>query len=364
MENASVLDYTTPIHVIPSYASIDECAFYTIASVEESYNKIMESVGIYELSLVLEGKEGEEKEKFSIKNVLTKFVEFVKEAWRKFQDAVQTLKNRVEAFIASKVKALVDNSAFKIDNSKIVAAIREKGADVWAKKGKDGKASAEALDAFKVNYQLNSNDAYQLYNKLNSAITTIQGYVDKHIADGNFDEINANAVFADKLGFSEETFGDAAKLKAAILDEIVNTSGKMNAEQVYKYVLGEYSKFSNEISKAQTDFKDKIKKPYNETKKAFDKHIKEAHKTAKQAKDSKAFKPMFKSVSGVLKTSSCVVNAIEGAYLKEFAYKYHVILKGMQIYMSSKFAKKEKTNESVDMSSSTFQSELGSLFNF
>ena len=57
MEFCAELMNTTPdVNAIPGFASQSEFGMYAIASVEESYNAIMQEIGIAELAAVMEAK--------------------------------------------------------------------------------------------------------------------------------------------------------------------------------------------------------------------------------------------------------------------------------------------------------------------
>ena len=348
MEYTSILDNTQPIHVIPTCASVEEHALYTIASAEESYNRIMESVGIYELSLVMEGNEN--KEKLSIKNVLKKFTDFVKGLWQRFQDAVKTAMDNFKTFVASKVKALTEK---KVDKNKIVEAI---------KASKDDKWKAEAI-AKKIS--VDSDKANLFIEKAKKAVDAVANYVESGVKNNTTAEISVNNIFAGELGISLESFEDATKLKQAIKDKVLTIGQVRSADAVKADAASNFGEYYDELIKATKNFTYALKKPYNETKKGFDTTIKNAQKLAKGTENAKDFKPLFKSASSTLKTGSCVVNAIESAYYAEFSYLFRIVLTGIAVSIAYKEKKeKEEAKADVKTESSVYQSELSTLFNF
>lgn len=349
----SILDNTQPIHVIPAYASVEEHALFTIASAEESYNRIMESVGIYELSLVMEGNEN--KEKLSIKNVLEKFTKFVKELWQKFQDLVKTARDKFTAFVVSKVKALTEKKV-KFDDVK--AAITASKDERW---NKDSVKNCVEIGQLSDTYASNAG----------KAIDEIAEKVKSAVKDGSVDDIDVEDIFANKFtGISKETFKDASKLKETIKNDIVKKEAQTSTkakENAAKY----FETYWNELTKAKDSFTKGIKGTYNKTKTNFDTAINDAKKVAKESDNAKAFKPLFRSASAALKVSACVINAIESAYYEEFRFKYSVVLNGLAVALV-RGVKKESAAPEVDENkettvateSSVFQTELASLFTF
>lgn len=347
MEYTSILDNTQPIHVIPAYASVEEHALFTIASAEESYNRIMESVGIYELSLVMEGNEN--KEKLSIKNVLKKFTDFVKGLWQRFQDLVKTATDKFKSFVANKVKTITDK---KVDKNKVVEAIKASKADRW-------KAEAIAKEVF-----VNDKAADFFLDKTKDALETIANKVETAVKNNTVDEIDANEIFAEKLNMSSEAFGDSLKVKEAVKQRVFMIDDKAkSAEEVKEYAATKFVTYYDRLTKASGTFTNGLKKSYNETKKNFNTTIKDAQKIAKESENSKAFKPLFRSASATLKTSSCIVSAIESAYYAEFSYLFRVVLTGIAVSIAYK-EKKVKESAEVKTESSVYQSELSTLFNF
>lgn len=357
----SILDNTQPIHVIPAYASVEEHALFTIASAEESYNRIMESVGIYELSLVMEGNEN--KEKLSIKNILKRFTDFVKELWQKFQDIVKTARDKFTAFVGNKIKAIEDKKFNPDDVKKAIAASKD---ERW---NKDSVKNT-------VQTKLSGNGQYvtsEYIAKVDKALTDISGQVAKAVEDNAVDEIDVDGIFADAFkGISKETFADAAKLKDAIKSAIIDTK-TVSAEEAKKIAGDNYVYYMDFFKKSISNFTNNIKSPYNATKKNFDKAIKEAQKISKEAENAKAFKPLFKSATASLKVSSCVVNAIESAFYAEFRYKFSVVLNALALTLVYKEKKEEVKKEATEATtdettvtteSSVFQTELASLFTF
>ena len=86
MEYNSYIDNAMPSNVIPAYVSVGEGALFTVAAAEESYKEMMKSIGIYELSLVIEGTE--DKEKKATANIFVRFKEFVIGLVEKFKELV------------------------------------------------------------------------------------------------------------------------------------------------------------------------------------------------------------------------------------------------------------------------------------
>lgn len=353
----SILDNTQPIHVIPAYATVEEHAMFTIASAEESYNRIMESVGIYELSLVMEGNEN--KEKLSIKNILKKFTDFVKGLWQRFQDLVKTARDKFVSFVGNKIKAIEEKKFNPEDVKKAIAASKD---ERW------NKDSVKNV----VQTKLAGNGQYitsEYIAKVDKALTEISDKVAKAVEADAVDEIDVDGIFADSFkGISKETFSDAAKLKDAIKGAIIDTKS-VSAEEAKKLAGDYFANYFDFLMKSVNNFTSNIKSPYNATKKNFDKAIKEAQKISKKSENAKAFKPLFKSASASLKVSSCVVNAAESAFYAEFRYKFSVVLNALAITMVYKDKEEVKKESAVDdttvaTESSVFQTELASLFTF
>ena len=347
----SILDNTQPIHVIPAYASVEEHALFTIASAEESYNRIMESVGIYELSLVMEGNAN--KEKLSIKNILDKFTKFVKELWQKFQDIVKTARDKFESFVAGKVKALVDKKS-KLDANKVKEAIKASKDDRW---NKDVLKNVVEVGQLPDSYASNAG----------KAIDEVAEKVTAAVKNGTVDDLDVEAIFADKFaGITKETFKDASKLKATIINDIMKTKSETSSE-AKATAEKHFGEWWDDLTKAKETFTKSIKGTYNTTKKNFDTAISDAKKVAKGSDNAKAFKPLFRSATAALKVSACIINAIETAYFAEFRYKYSVVLNSLAVALVHTVKKESaapEIDDEVKTESSVFQSELSSLFVF
>lgn len=354
----SVLNNTKPINVIPSYASVEEHALYTIASVEEAYTDLCKSIGISELAAVMEA-EGKVNFKEKISAIKNKIVNFFKEQWKKFQALCDKARKKVEAFVKEKYKAIAGKIKPE-DLKKAIEASKEERwtaeyKNLWVWKTVGLKSSLCELTLAKTK---------DVLSKLNAAKE------DKE----KIQDIDVNALFGDaikgKVDIKAEDFGNASKIQLAIKDALIGQlDGNGNAKSYFAEHISGYCKNLIDTPK---NFTNDIKKPYNDTKKALDELIKEV----KKSDTDKAFTKMIAAATSMLRINSAVVGACEMATLKVFASEFRVVTKAVIISSLATPKKESAAPEVTDETkveapaaepvteSSTFQTELASLFNF
>ena len=347
----SILNNTQPIHTIPSYASVEEHALYTIASVEESFTDICKSIGIYELSTVMEG-EGKIDVKTKLKAVKDKVVKFFVELWKKFQGLCDTAKKKFTAFINEKVNKFKET---KLKPEELKDAIDASKDSIWPDnvivlyegKAKDlAKATSEATA--------------KILSELNSAKDDPE-----KIKDIDVEKIYADKCLSKIDGLAAADFSNAGKIRAAVKDIIA----KKTDYDVKKYASSNIAGYVSNINKVKL-FINEIKPVYNDTKKDLDDFIKEV----KKADSDAGFKVMLKAATTATRINSAVVGGIEVAYFKAFVFEYGIVAKAASLALVKKNKKEEAKNESAApeipdettpvAESSSFQTELASLFNF
>lgn len=373
----SILNNTQPIHVIPSYASVEEHALYTIASVEESYNNLCEAVGIEELKNLLEAEGKKIDIKAAIKKILDKFVAYVKELWQKIQDLAKVARDKMIVFVTDKVKKFTDAKVKKED---LIKAVEDSKPEVWKN--------------FNKGIALNTDKAKKMADGVKTVTgqlcSTIESYKDNAEKVSEFD---ATVYYFDKLDKIIPIDKDMAsseiqkKIKDAIIVETTKADPKAFVLDAIKKDAGDLLSKNNLVKEFTSD----IAAPYNDSKKAFDEYI----KTAKKVMTDKAFSPLFKGAAYVARVNAAVIGAIESAYFVRFSYEYRILLRALGLLavktVADKAEKEEAKQESAQVEgevvttesapevtdepkveapeapvteSSTFQTELASLFNF
>ena len=353
MEFDPIFENVSISSVIPGYSTVTEDALYTIASVEESYTNIMKEIGIYELSLVMEAGDAEKNEKEDTKNILQKFLGFVKGLMAKIAELVKAAVDKVEYMIVQKTKAINDVMKISVnDLAKASEDLRENDPEKYKKAW--GSSSFTSQITYSKTYAKNIVDKDNalvppLVTKLESIIK------DSKHEDYNFEEEVASGLTTSKLPITANDIKEIGKFKAKISEALIETY-KVNFDNgADSYIKDSYKN----ITSAKSDFKTNIKEPYMKAKKNFD----DAVKKARKANKSKDFKPLFKSTAMCAKLFSAIIGSIETAYVRSMAWDFRVVLKATIIAKTAK-TKKTATGESAMMESTSFQSELKSLFTF
>lgn len=360
----SILNNTERIHVIPSYASIDEHALYTIASVEETYTNICEEIGIFELSTVMEanGKVGDKVkavyDKSKLKVVIDKIIGAVKDLWNKFKDLCATVRERVVKFVKEKKAKFKEAN---LDPKDLAEAIKKSPEDKWSGNYVDTNfTKAEEL------VKALSRATEDVCNAINAAKANTE-----KASEINVDEIYKNKCLSKIEGLAEADYGNAGKIKEAVKDNIIftgNITREYAANNVTKYLS------NNAIS----EFTNHIKPSYNKTKDALDKIIADL----KKSKTDVGFKDYIKAATVSTKLNSAIVGAIEVAFIKRLISEYAMVFKAATYAAAYKLKAKNEAATAPEIpdtttqetpapapeapvtESSSFQTELASLFNF
>ena len=369
----SVLNNTKPINVIPSYASVEEHALYTIASVEEAYTDLCKSIGIAELAAVMEA-EGKTNLKEKLTAVKNKIVNFFKEQWEKFKGLCATARQKIKTFVNEKYKALA-GKAKPDELKKAIEASKEerwtaeyKNLWVWSDLG-----SVDGQTLLTIITKATTAETDKILSKLNAAKD------DKE----KIQDIDVNALFGnvikDKVDIKAEDFGNAGKIQTAIKDKCIKqVGGEGNGAKAY--FAKNIAQYCANIKDTPALFDKNIKSGYNGTKSALDKLIREV----KKADSDKAFTKMIAAATSMLRINSAVVGACEQATLRVFVSEFRIVAKATLINAALNNKKEEVKSESAApevtdeapvtvetpapeapvAESSTFQTELASLFNF
>lgn len=352
MDYEYMLESAVPnTNVIPAHASIGELATYAVASFEESYNNIMESIGISELAYVMEegNADGEEAKK----NIFKKFGEWIKNLWEKFQGFVLDCRNRLVTFINEKIYAIKK------------VATKYKGTDLADAIGKSDDSDWTFLKV-KVDYYPLQVD--QLATCIDNMYNDAKGVLDskKDVNDEDFNEVLYKSLIA-KLGGAEKVkvtsknVTEIATVRAAAREIIAKRTSLKDgaaAKAAAKEDVGSALKCVADGNLLKKRFDDGIKKSYKDLKTNLNKALKDA----KKADKTHEFKPLFKATKAITQVASAIVNECLTAIFDRTFYLIKVLNKGLHIYNKQNKGKK-KVNESY-FGSTTFQSELSSLFEF
>ena len=356
----SILNNTQPICAIPSFASVDEFALYTIASVEESYTDLCKSIGISELAAVMEAN-GKIDIKAKFKETVKKVVDFIKGLWQKFQGLIKKATDKFITFVTEKLSKTVK---LKITAAELKEAIEASKPERW-----------NWLDkSYEVNYTVANNilkavsvAEREVADKINAA---------KENPD-NIAEIDVAEIYGKvfkNVDLAEADYANAGKIQAAVKNAVLS-EGKIDADARKNWAVNHASKYFAElkVNNLKSDFVNTLKAPYNGTKKALDDAINEA----KKVNTDKALSVIIKSANNIVKINAAVVGAIQTAAAAEFSFRYKVLAFGLLAAVAKKEKKEEVKEAAVVESapepgkdeapvteSSTFQTELASLFNF
>lgn len=344
---AELMNVTPAANVIPGFASHSEFGMYAIASVEESYNTIMQEIGIIELASVMEA-DGQPTEGKSIKTLIKKFVDWAVAVWKKFTAFLAKCRNYVLTFVGEKILSL-SGILKKVKAADLKKAIEDSTDDKWNglknvlyydKKGTtiDGKI----IDA--------SNE---IVSKCIEAVNKAEA-----INDLTAFEAELYKPLTKLLNLSVADVKSADALKTAVKGKILTESKFDTGKQAKKYALDHiddiYTVYQNKTNTIK-EFDNSVKKPYNELKKSLDRTI----KTSKKAENGKELKPLFVAAKTASKISTTVVNAVMDAVITSTTYDLRILTRSIALTKV-----KVQKESAVDYSTSTFQSELSSLFNF
>ena len=346
---AELMNVTPDASNIPGFASLSEFGMYTIASVEESYNAMMQEIGIQELHSVMEA-EGQTKS-LDIKKLIGKFVDWVKGIWEKFVGLVKKCRDYIITFIGEKAMAIAKPLA-KVKPSDLVDAVKDSDDKNW--------------ENFKKYVHMNTNDLIKIIDAEEEMVQKCINYVSK-AEEFDKDKFN-NDVYSpikkilDPISIDEVAQG-SSRLKERIRARIIGETAYPDAGKAKEYAIKSiptlYSIYKGGKVNVIKDFDNEVKKPYNELKKELDKAI----RAARKAENGKELKPLFAAAKGASKVASVIVNTLADGRVAVSAYDLRIRAKSLSLV--KKANNETKTNESADVASSTsFQSELGSLFNF
>lgn len=327
------MDSKNIIRVIPDYASVEESALYVIESVEESFNLMMESIGIEELQgfeetgIIVNEAEASEKR-------FDKIIEWLKSIWYKIRDAFDKGLNVI--------KKVIDNNKNKLKNS-----IKEK----CKKMAKNLKADKNYGEVFEWN---GFENLIECKGPTWDALNSFDRYIKRiNYAGPNDPEIvSKNKTQLHKVALDvEEAFKNSENVRGKRInvtkDYIVD-----NFEELWKYSTD----YNNTAAKAKKAINE-IKKSFIETEKVF----KQAAKN-KENDNSEIIKAVVTEVKKnkvlYVKCGNMVISAIRSRCLEATRIMIRLVIAVKQR------EEKEVKAESAMIESTTFQTELASLFNF
>lgn len=339
------------INVIPAYASIDESALYVIESMEANFNSMLESVGIEELQHFEESAEfiheAEQKEK-----VIDKIITWLKETWAKirglFEKALTEIKKQIEKVTTKIEKASKDkckNMADRLKEDKTYGKgyewsgfdkiINGEG-DVWnAVRGFE-----TAISGVKIDYQYDSQNIMKIKDQLDTAKENMEEkIISKSSGKKDIREAVTRIIRGNEIDIN----------KAYIVK---------NFDDLWMYGT-DFGKTANTV-----------KKSLNKTKKSFEDTEKYFKGLAKNKDDNSA---VIKEIIKYIKDSKATLISLDGAILSSVKTRCYeatriimrlVVAAKQKEEKEAKDAKQEKVGESGLFESTTFQTELASLFNF
>ena len=349
-----ILENVAPeVDVVPSYVTVAEQTTYAIAAMEESFNNIMESIGISELSYYTEGKVGD-----ALKSIKDALVKFVKELWAKFTGLISNLRAKIVAFIAEKI-AKIKKINEKLKGDDIKKAIEDSNDEKW----KPFVAANKPLRVTKPEniaaVSLCIEKAPETYEKV------VKAYVDavknKQItktidADTGEDlQMDMSLVFGAGKVIPPAAFKDNEELRKWMTDYISDKPSIQTATTtgVKKYIHDHFADSVKMVENGAKDFDKDIKKAYKSCKDGLSKVV----KNSKDKDNAKILKPLFKLSKEISKVASVIVSTVQSVKLKELMWHVSVVFKALSISIGYK--EKKATNESY-----LFGEDFSSLFNF
>lgn len=348
-------------NVIPADATIKEGALYVIEHGEAEFNKIVKEIGLKELAYT-ESNGKVVTNEASVKSIVDGIIQWLKDKWA----SLKNLFDRALKFVTGKITEFKSKiSAKRLEHAK-KAALNLKDKD------KDGNTKV-----YGKTYQFTNLD--KVVNMSNGIWAAIRGFEKdiNNIVDGLkiSDDVEEAARIAqdgrEKLEDARDImYRDIAKEIGVSADDVASDSGMISA--IESWIKGEevevtkdyINKNIDDIFKSATDSNNSvkdIKKVYNSFKKDYNDSISYLNK---QKVFHKLNSQVFSTYRSVLKsgknTGTSLVGAILGALKAKISVDQKIIMK-----LTLTSAKEQPTNESATpIESSSYQTELVSLFNF
>lgn len=341
-------------NVIPANVSIAEASLYVIEHSEGEFCNIIKSIGLGELAH-LESTGTVITNEASIKDIFDKIIDWLKEKWGSvkelFERALTAIMNTIDSF--KKKISTKEFEGFK------------KKASLIKEKDKDGniKVYGKTYEYTKLDEMINTaGPVWEALNKFNEKIH----------------QIASKAVAVDDEGAAKEIFTDLTEAKDGITEDISKIIGKEIGNEsalvtaMVEYIRGNEVEIGKDyiiknidtIYKNVTDpgkVKSEIKKQLNNTKKDYNTDINRISKL-KMKKDltGENAKRYVEAVRKGKQISTGIIGAILTCVKQKYSAEMRILMK-LAIAGKEKEVK-EKTNESTVLESSSYQTELVSLF--
>lgn len=332
-------------NVIPAYASLDESALYVIERSESDFAEMMKQIGLKELGVLESTGTQIVYEGANMKELVGKIVKWLQDRWADihglFNKALNFFKGKAEEFktkmrnkkvdgLKKRAEKLVDKDFGKTYEYTDFDAIVEGTGALWT-----------AVDKFSKGI----NDLQWKYDSVKNDTTA---------GDANDMKDQMETMKEELLkAFGLETSATEANVKDAVRDQIRGKEVTINKAYIVNNIEKAFDDSSNYNKTAG-----KVKKQFAKVKKTFDEDIKSVKKERKSVNSS-----YLNMYLPYLKFGKNTVAAISGATVQTIKEKMTTDMRLVLKVAVSKTEKEVKT-ESAMLESTTYQTELASLFNF
>lgn len=349
------------ITVYPEYNTIEECGMIAVLNAEEQFNEMMESIGKDELKSVLEsGVEALNESDNKVKQIFDKIVDWFKKRWEDIQGLFEKFLKKIDTMIKDHRAKKIDKLAPKM--KEIVKKLKEKD--------KDGKEKV-----YGKTFEYNGLDKY--LDKKGKAYTSLdkqQKYIKEVVLDIN--DTNKEAEVEAEI---VEKFA-ADKVKEAIIHDITGSNSKDYKDEIRKDIRGKEVEITkkyicdhiddiikdaidpNRVKKEVAPIYKGIKKEIDDTIKYIKKHS--GNDNSARTRSLVKLIPAFKAVQNMTSVVSSVVLSELGKKKRTSSMLVHKLRYVITLREKKGNEETAATNESTVYTSSTFQTELTSLFNF
>lgn len=333
-------------NVIPAYASLDEAALYVIERSESDFNEMMKQIGLKELGVLETTGTQVVYEGAKLKELVATIVKWLQDRWADvqglFNKALNFFKGKVEEFktrtqgkkladLKARANKLVDKEFGKTYEYASFNEIVEGSGSLWS-----------AVNSF----QKGINELQWKYTSVKDDTTA----TDANEMKEKMDEMKTSLLKA----FDLEASAKESDVKEAVKKTIRGKEVTINKAYIQNNIEGMFDSAVN-----YSKISGKVKKQFNVIKKGFDEDIKAVKKERKTANES-----YLNMYLPYLKFGKNVTTAIAGATIQTIKEKMSTDMRMVLKLAVSKTEKAEAKNESAVMESTTYQTELASLFNF
>lgn len=357
------MDYLSNVkieNVIPAFSSVEEGALYIIENNEKCFNNIIMSIGLKELAFT-EATNDVVVTEASVKEIKDGIVTILENFWAGLKDAFEKVLN----FISGKVKEFKEKMAVKEFNK-----LQEKAAKI-KEKDKEGKVKVYTKTFEYKNYDALISMEGPVWNALEK--------YQKNVHDTLFDfksaaGDNTNA-FALKDLYEKVNDANDELVKAFVSTTGAEISNENSIIEVIKnYIKGEEVDVTKEYIvnnlKEIFDYCVDYNKSASEVKKLLNKSKKSYNNDIALIKKEKKDVPagVYRAYATAIKKAKNVHTGIVGAILSCTSQRLSCNMKILMKLAMATTVKESTEDINVDnepvVESSSYQSELVSLFNF